>query len=297
MKIFINGKYYDEGNAAVSVFDHGLLYGDGVFEGLRIYNGKIFKLNEHVQRLYDSAKGIALNIPYSKKEICEILKDGVRVNGKDSPGQTGYIRAVVTRGTGDLGLDPDKCKKETVIVITGDIQLYPEEFYRKGISITSVSVRRNSVDSLDPRIKSLNYLNNILAKIEAKQSGAMEALMLNRDGYISECTADNIFIVKNGVLYTPDLTCGALAGITRSTVIEIAEREGIECCETQLAQYDLYNAHECFLTGSGAEIIPVVEADRRVIGNGAPGPLTERLGRAFSEFAESYEDHEGEFTL
>ncbi len=288
MKIFIDGSYFEKDQAVVSVFDHGLLYGDGVFEGLRIYNGRIFKLKEHVDRLYASAKALSLEIPYTRDEFSRILNDGVEINGKSGSGQSGYIRAVVTRGSGDLGLDPDKCVRASVIVITGDIQLYPEELYRSGISIASVSVRRNSVDSLDPRIKSLNYLNNILAKIEAKQSGAAEGLILNRDGFIAECTADNIFIVKDGVLCTPLLTCGALGGITRGAVLEVAEQEGISVLETVLAQYDLYTADECFLTGSGAEIIPVVTADRRAIGDGKVGPVTEKLRSAFKKYAESY---------
>jgi len=288
MKIFIDGSWYEKDEAKVSVFDHGFLYGDGVFEGLRIYNGKIFKLKEHVDRLYNSAKAINMDIPCSEEEFCEIMNEGVRVNGKNNPGSTGYIRAIVSRGAGDLGIDPANCTKPTVVIITADIQLYPEELYKKGISVASVSTRRNSVDSLDPRIKSLNYMNNILAKIEAKQSGAVEGVMLNRDGFIAECTADNIFIVKEGCLITPLLKCGALGGITRATVIDIAKQEGVPCCESVLAQYDLYTADECFLTGSGAEIIPVVEADKRVIGGGCPGEVTGKLRAAFKKFVESY---------
>jgi len=289
MKIYIDGEFYSKEDARVSVFDHGLLYGDGVFEGLRIYNGKIFRLQEHVDRLFASAKAITLDVGCMPDEFSALLKECVRQNGRDGRGATGYIRAVVTRGRGDLGLDPAKCAGSSIIIITGDIQLYPEEYYRKGIAVASVSVRRTTVDSLDPRIKTLNYLNNIMAKIEAKQSGAMEALILNREGFIAECTADNIFIVKGAALYTPALSCGALGGITRGTVIDLARAEGTPLYEGLLAQYDLYNCDECFLTGSGAEIIPVVKADGRVVGNGQPGVMTEKLRAKYRSYAESYD--------
>lgn len=288
MRIYIDGEFYSKEEAKISVFDHGLLYGDGVFEGIRIYNGTIFKLQEHVDRLYASAKAISLNISIGPDEFAALLKETVRQNGRDSAGKTGYMRVLVTRGFGDLGLDPAKCAKSSIVIICGDIQLYPEDYYRKGITVASVSTRRNSVDALDPRIKSLNYLNNIMAKIEAKQAGALEALILNRDGYIAECTADNVFIVKQGVMYTPELSCGALAGITRGTVIDLAGKTGITVHETRLAQYDLYTADECFLTGSGAEIIPVVKADGRIIGGGRPGEISTRLSAEYRRYAESY---------
>lgn len=290
MKIFIDGNFYSEKDASVSVFDHGLLYGDGIFEGLRIYNGTVFRAKEHVDRLFASAKAISLEIAYDRATFLELINESVKLNGRDAKGATGYIRVVITRGRGDLGLDPAKCQKSTVIIITADIQLYPQECYLKGISISSVSVRRNSIDTLDPRIKSLNYLNNILARIEAKQSGAVEALILNREGFIAECTADNVFLVKNGVLMTPLLSSGALAGITRDTVLFIAAEEKIKVRECMLSQYDLYTADECFLTGSGAEIIPVIAADGRTIGDGAPGSMTGRLRKAFQDYVDSYEN-------
>jgi branched-chain amino acid aminotransferase len=277
MKVYIDGKYFDREEARLSVFDHGLLYGDGVFEGIRIYGGKVFKLREHVARLYQSARAILLQIPMTEEEMEAAVVDAVRINEKES----GYIRLIVTRGEGPLGIDPGTCKKATVIIIVSDIQLYPEEYYRKGIEIITASTRRVPPECLDPRIKSLNYLNNILAKIEARQAGCFEAVMLNTGGFVAECTADNIFIVKDKMLLTPAAHQGALEGITRAVVIQAAQSLGIASIETTLAAYDLYNADECFLTGTGAEIVPVVKIDGRVIGNGAPGPVTERVIRSF----------------
>jgi branched-chain amino acid aminotransferase len=277
MKVYIDGKYFDREEARLSVFDHGLLYGDGVFEGIRIYGGKVFKLREHVARLYQSARAILLQIPMTEEEMEAAVVDAVRINEKES----GYIRLIVTRGEGPLGIDPGTCKKATVIIIVSDIQLYPEEYYRKGIEIITASTRRVPPECLDPRIKSLNYLNNILAKIEARQAGCFEAVMLNTGGFVAECTADNIFIVKDKMLLTPAAHQGALEGITRAVVIQAAQLLGIASIETTLAPYDLYNADECFLTGTGAEIVPVVKIDGRVIGNGAPGPVTERVIRSF----------------
>ena len=279
MKIYIDGKYYDKSNAKISVFDHGLLYGDGVFEGIRIYNGKVFKLKEHIQRLYDSAKAILLEIPMTMKEMEAAVEDAVKVNEK----KDGYIRLVVTRGEGSLGLDPALCKKATVIIIVDNIQLYPKEYYEKGIEVITVATRRIPSECLDPRIKSLNYLNNILAKIEAKQAGCLEAVMLNTQGFVAECSADNIFIVKNGGLLTPAAYHGALDGVTRQTVMELAEKMGIKTYEATLVQYDLYNTDECFMTGTGAEIMPVIKIDGRVIGNGRPGPITGKLINSFNE--------------
>ncbi len=279
MKIYINGEYYDRANAQVSVFDHGLLYGDGVFEGIRIYKGKVFKLKKHIERLYQSAKAIFLEVPI-KKELMEMaVLDAVKINAKEN----GYIRLIVTRGEGPLGIDPTQCKKTTLIIIVADIQLYPEEYYKKGIEIITASSRRISPDSLDPRIKSLNYLNNIMAKLEARQAGCLEAVMLNREGYVAECTGDNIFIVKNNELLTPAPYLGALDGITMKTVMEIAESLGIRTHETTLTHYDLYNADECFMTGTGAEIIPVIKIDGRVVGNGGPGRVTQSLIEGFKQ--------------
>ena len=281
MKIYIDGKYYDKSDAKVSVFDHGLLYGDGVFEGIRIYNSKVFRIKEHIERLYESAKAIILEIPMTKEEMKAAVEDAVKVNER----KDGYIRLVITRGEGSLGLDPASCKKATVIIIVSDIQLYPKEYYEKGIALVTVTSRRIPSECLDPRIKSLNYLNNIMAKLEAKQAGCLEAVMLNTQGFVAECTADNIFIVKEGRLLTPSVYHGALEGITRQTVMEIAEKIGIKSEETTLAPYDLYTADECFLTGTGAEIVPVVKIDGRVIGSGVPGKVTKILVENFKKYA------------
>ena len=281
MEIYIDGKYYDKADAKVSVFDHGLLYGDGVFEGIRIYNGKVFRIKEHIERLYESAKAIILEIPMTKEEMKAAVEDAVKVNER----KDGYIRLMVTRGEGSLGLDPASCKKATVIIIVSDIQLYPKEYYEKGIALVTVTSRRIPSECLDPRIKSLNYLNNIMAKLEAKQAGCLEAVMLNTQGFVAECTADNIFIVKEGRLLTPSVYHGALEGITRQTVMEIAEKIGIKSEETTLAPYDLYTADECFLTGTGAEIVPVVKIDGRVIGSGVPGKVTKILVENFKKYA------------
>jgi len=273
MKIFIDGKYYDERNAKISVFDHGLLYGDGIFEGIRAYHGCVFKLKEHIDRLFYSAKAILLQIPMSPAQITRATVETCRVNKI----RDGYIRLVVTRGVGTLGLNPRSCKRPSVIIIADKIQLYPPEFYQRGLDIVTVPTTRNLHNSLNPAIKSLNYLNNILAKIEANNAGVEEAVMLNAEGFVAECTGDNLFIVKNGALFTPPLSAGALYGITRQTVIELAEAAGLKVSEPNLTRYDLFNADECFLTGTGAEIVPVVKIDGRVIGTGKPGPVTRQL--------------------
>lgn len=273
MKVFIDGKYYDEGKAMVSVFDHGLLYGDGVFEGIRAYNGRVFKLKEHIDRLFYSAKAILLDIPMSHAELMKATVDTCRKNKL----RDAYIRLVVTRGVGTLGLNPRNCKKPVVIIIAGKIQVYPQELYAKGMDIVTVPTTRNLHSAVNPAIKSLNYLNNILAKIEANNAGVEEAVMLNSEGYVAECTADNLFIIKNGALFTPPLSAGALYGITRGTVMDLAAAEGMKVTEPNLTRYDLFNADECFLTGTGAEIMPVVKIDGRVIGNGKPGPWTKKL--------------------
>lgn len=283
MNIYIDGKYYDKENAKISVYDHGLLYGDGVFEGLRIYNAKVFKLQEHIDRLYDSANAILLPIPMTKGEMIKAVNETVQRNDK----QNGYIRLVITRGKGNLGLNPFNCDKASVIIIVDDIQLYPKTCYDDGIAIITASVRRVPPDSLDPKIKSLNYLNNIMAKIEAIQSGCLEALMLNREGYVAECTGDNIFYIKNRILVTPDSSHGALAGITRDTVVEAAQNLGLPIRMKPVTTYDLYTADECFLTGTAAELIPVVRIDGRTIGNGKPGPLTLDLKDAFLRIVSS----------
>jgi len=273
MKIFIDGQYHSERDAKVSVFDHGLLYGDGVFEGIRAYHGRVFKLKEHIDRLFCSAKAILLNIPMSHAALMKATIETCRKNKL----RDGYIRLVVTRGVGTLGLNPRTCKKPSVIIIADKIQLYPPEYYHRGLDIITVPTTRNLHSALNPAIKSLNYLNNILAKIEANNAGVEEAVMLNAEGFVAECTGDNLFIVKNHALFTPPLSAGALYGITRQTVIQLAEEAGLKISEPNLTRYDLFNADECFLTGTGAELIPVVKIDGRVIGTGKPGPLTRKL--------------------
>jgi branched-chain amino acid aminotransferase len=273
MKIFIDGKFCSERDAKVSVFDHGLLYGDGVFEGIRAYNGRVFKLKEHIDRLFTSAKAILLDIPMSHAAICKATVETIRANKlRDC-----YVRLIVTRGVGTLGLNPRSCKKPSVIIIAGKIQVYPKELYARGMEIVTVPTVRNLHSAVNPAIKSLNYLNNILAKIEANNAGVEEAVMLNAAGFVAECTADNLFIIKNRILFTPPLSAGALYGITRGTVMEIAESSGVKVLEANLTRYDLFNADECFLTGTGAEIMPVIKIDGRTIGSGTPGVLTAKL--------------------
>jgi len=273
MKIYIDGKYYDQKNAKISVFDHGLLYGDGIFEGIRAYNGRVFKLTEHIDRLFYSAKAILLKIPLSHGGIVRAVIETCRRNRI----RDGYIRLVVTRGAGTLGLNPNRCKNPSIIVIADKIQLYPAELYERGMEIITVPTTRNLHSALNPAIKSLNYLNNILAKIEANNAGCEEAIMLNAEGFVSECTGDNIVIVKAGQMLTPPLSAGALYGITRGVVLELAREEGLTVAEPNLTRYDLFNADECFLTGTGTELIPIVKIDGRVIGAGKPGPITRRL--------------------
>jgi branched-chain amino acid aminotransferase len=285
LKIYISGKLYDKEDAKISVYDHGLLYGDGVFEGLRSYNGRVFRLEQHLDRLWDSAKAIWLEIPMTKAALAQAVNDTVKVNGI----QDGYIRLVVTRGAGTLGLDPNRTADPQVIVIADRISLYPEEFYRKGLEIVTVSVMRNHPAALSPRIKSLNYLNNILAKIEGLKAGCVEALMLNVKGEVAECTGDNIFLVRHGRLATPSVEAGILEGVTREAVIELARAGGLEVREMPLTKHDVYIADECFLTGTAAEVIPVVKVDDRRIGDGQPGPLTRDLMERFHALAR----HEG----
>ncbi len=273
MKIYIDGKFYNENNAKISVFDHGLLYGDGVFEGIRAYNGRVFKLKEHIDRLFYSAKAILLKVPLGHADMMAAVLETCRRNQI----RDGYIRLVITRGPGGLGLNPNKCKQPSVFIIADKIQLYPPEMYEQGLEIITVPTVRNLHSAVNPAIKSLNYLNNILAKIEANNAGCEEAIMLNAEGYVAECTGDNLFIVKAGQLLTPPLSAGALYGITRATVIEMAEEASLAVSEPNLTRYDLFNADECFLTGTGAELIPVIKIDGRFIGNGQPGPITRSL--------------------
>jgi len=277
MKIYLNGDLVAKEDAKISVFDHGLLYGDGVFEGIRLYSGCIFKLEEHLERLEFSAKAILLDLPLDREQLRKAVCDTCRANNLEN----GYVRLVVTRGPGHLGLTPDGCGPGNVIIIADNIQLYPEELYEKGLKIISVPTRRINASALPPAIKSLNYLNNILAKIEAKKVGFQEALMLNDKGEIAECTGDNVFMISKGVLYTPPLDAGSLRGITRGAVIDLAAELNLPCREQALTRYDLWTAEECFLTGTAAEVIPCVEVDHRKIGDGAPGSTTRRLIELF----------------
>ncbi|MCM8761345.1 MAG: branched-chain-amino-acid transaminase [Candidatus Omnitrophica bacterium] len=279
LKIYLDGKLVEKHEAAVSVFDHGLLYGDGVFEGIRTYDSLVFRLKEHIDRLYKSADAIQLKIPLTKMEMMEAVIMTLKANRLTDA----YIRLVVTRWGGDLGLDPRKCKRPTIFIITDKIALYPKEFYEKGLAIVTATTKRNLPQALDPRIKSLNYLNNILAKIDAIESGAEEAIMLTNDDYVAECTGDNIFIVKDGELLTPPPDVGALEGITRDAVIGIARRNGIPFKEKMLRMEDVYAADEVFLTGTAAEIIPVVAIDGRKIGAGEPGAITLKLRNEFKK--------------
>ena len=276
-KIYINGEFFDKDEAKISVYDHGLLYGDGVFEGIRIYAGKAFKLREHINRLYESARAIKLEIPMSPEQMATAINETISLNKKHE----GYIRPVVTRGEGSLGIDPHKCRKPQVIIIVDDIKLYPPELYETGMAIATVSTIRNHPNALNPRIKSLNYLNNILARLEADACDCPEALMLNHKGEIAECSADNIFLVKSGILKTPPPDAGILAGVTRDTVMELATASRIEVKECALTRHDVYAADECFLTGTGAEIVPVTKCDGRSIGAGKPGPITRQLRDAY----------------
>ncbi len=283
LQIYINGQYFDKENAKISVYDHGLLYGDGVFEGIRSYAGKVFRLKEHVDRLWVSAKAILLTIPISKEALARAIEETLKLNGIED----GYIRVVVTRGSGTLGLDPNKCSDPQVIVIADRISLYPDEIYENGLEIITVSTMRNHPAALSPRIKSLNYLNNILAKIEGLQAGCIEALMLNHKGEVAECTGDNIFLVRDGRVLTPPNEAGILEGITREAVIGLLAEKGIAVEQVPLTKHDVYIANECFLTGTAAEVVPVVKVDSRPIGDGIPGPLTKDLLERFHKLTRS----------
>jgi branched-chain amino acid aminotransferase len=283
LQIYISGKYYDKDDAKISVYDHGLLYGDGIFEGLRSYGGKVFRLQEHLVRLYESAKAIWLTIPISIEEMTKAVNETLKVNNLSDA----YIRLVVTRGAGSLGLDPNRTSNPQVIIIADKITLYPPEFYEKGLDIITASTIRNHPAALSPRIKSLNYLNNILAKIEGLRAGCIEALMLNSKGEVAECTGDNIFLVRRKELLTPPIDAGILEGVTREAVIEAARSAGLTVREIPLTRHDVYVADEVFLTGTAAEVIPVVKIDNRTIGNGEPGPVTRDLMKRFRELVRS----------
>jgi len=285
-KIWLNGKLVDRKDAKVTVFDHGLLYGDGVFEGIRAYAGRVFELGAHITRLYESAKAIRLAISMTEAELADAVTETVAANGIAD----GYVRLVVTRGVGTLGLNPFVCQGSCIIIIADSIQLYPEELYEKGMKVISAATVRNHPLAIPPQAKTLNYLNNILAKIEALDSGAPEAIMYNHEGYVAEASADNILIVKGGVIYSPPPEAGALPGITRGIVIELAKQENIRVVEKNLTRFDLYVADEFFLTGTGAEIIGIVEIDKRVVGDGKPGPITNLLRRRFFDYAHGKEE-------
>ncbi len=279
--IYIDGGWYGQNDGKISVYDHGLLYGDGLFEGIRIYSGKIFKLEAHLDRLFQGAGVLLIDVPMPRKEVASMLEEGTHRFCEDSGLTNGYIRLIVTRGKGDLGLDPRKCPTASVIAIFDTIELYPKELYERGIPVITAATRRLESTVFDPRIKTLNYLNNIFAKQEAVRAGCLEAVMLNGAGYVTECTADNIFVVSGGVLKTPAPHLGILEGITRRTVLELAAAAGLQTEEAVLTRFDLYTADECFITGSGAELMPVTSIDGRSIGNGKPGPVTGRLTAAF----------------
>jgi branched-chain amino acid aminotransferase len=279
MIVYLDGEYVDSKQAKVSVFDHGLLYGDGIFEGIRLYSGNVFRLAEHLERLEYSAKAILLDLPLTRAQLVEATCETCRRNGLTD----GYIRLVVTRGVGDLGLAPWLCAKPTVFIIASTIQLYPAEHYEKGLAIVTVPTRRINPSALPPTVKSLNYLNNILGKIEARQAGALEAIMLNDQGYVAECTADNLFIVHKGTVLTPSAAQGALKGITREAMFDIAGELGVPIREQNLTRYDVWCADECFITGTAAELMPVTKLDGRVIGDGRPGAVTQRLLAAFRQ--------------
>jgi branched-chain amino acid aminotransferase len=277
MEIYIDGEWYPRAAAKVSVFDHGLLYGDGVFEGIRVYNRRIFRLAAHIDRLYASARALALAIPLAAGELSAVVREAVRRNRRDDA----YIRLVVTRGAGELGIDPLSCPRPSIIVIVGEVHLYPAQLYHTGIKAITSPTRQVSHEAVDPRVKSLNYLKNVLAKIDAQRAGAQEAILLNSAGFIAECAGDNLFLVRQARLATPSPQDGALEGITRGAILQLATEAGIEAREVRLTRYDVYTADECFLTGTGAEIMPVTEVDGRSIGDGTVGPITQRLRAAF----------------
>lgn len=277
MKIWMDGALVDKADAKVSVFDHGLLYGDGVFEGIRFYNGRVFRLDEHIKRLYESAKAILLEIVQTPEEMIEATLETIRANGLTD----GYIRLVVTRGVGDLGINPFLCETSSTVIIASAIKLYPQEHYENGLKLITCATRRPTHGALSPQVKSLNYLNNVMAKVEAIRAGALEGLVLNETGVVAECTGDNIFIIKNGEVFSPPISDGALDGITRQAVIDLCKQEGIPYRDRSLTRHDIFTADECLLTGTAAEVIPVIDLDGRQIGGGTPGPVTQTLLAAF----------------
>lgn len=281
--IFLDGQLVPESAAKISVFDHGLLYGDGVFEGIRFYNGRVFRLEQHTRRLFDSAKSILLTVPYSFEEVMRATCDTIKANGLTD----GYIRTVVTRGTGPMGLSPYKCPKASMFIIATSIQLYSEAAYQNGLTMATVATRRPRHDILPPLVKSLNYLNNVLAKVEAIQAGAEEGLMLNDQGLVAECTGDNVFVVRDGAVNTPPLSAGALDGITRGVVIEICQELGLPITERDMTRHEIFTADECFLTGTAAEVIAAVKLDQRIIGDGKPGVVTQRIIKRFRELTQT----------
>jgi len=281
LKIWLDGKLVDEKDAKISVFDHGLLYGDGVFEGIRVYNSRVFELEAHIRRLYDSAKAIRLEVPMSRSKLISAVEQTVEANGVID----GYIRLLVTRGVGTLGLNPFICENSRLIIIADSIQLYPEELYEKGMKVISATTVRNHPLAIPPQVKSLNYLNNILAKIEALDYEVPEAIMYNHEGYVAEATGDNVFIVRDGVIYTPPAEAGSLEGVTQGVVIRLAKEENLEVVEKNLTRFDLYVCDEFFLTGTAAEVIGIVEIDGRGIGDGKPGPITKLLRKKFFKYA------------
>jgi branched-chain amino acid aminotransferase len=283
MNIYIDGEFFDEQSAKVSVFDHGLLYGDGIFEGIRFYNGRVFRLNEHINRLYDSAKAILLEISLSRQEMTRAVVETIRENGL----RDGYVRLDVTRGAGGLGLNPYLCERCSVIIIASTIQLYPDEKHEVGLTMVTCATRRPAPAALSPQVKSLNYLNNVMAKVEAIQGGGEEGIMLNEQGYVAECTGDNVFIVKNGIITTPPVSAGALDGITRRVAIEISKELGFPLVEALIGRYDIFTADECFLTGTAAEVIAAIKLDGREIGDGKPGSVTQKFIARFRELANS----------
>ncbi len=289
MKVWLNGQLVDKSKAKITVMDHGTLYGDGVFEGIRAYNGSIFQCQAHIDRLFDSARAIRLAIPYTKQELINAMAEALEANGVSD----GYIRLVVTRGEGTLGLSPNKCQAPNTFIIADQIALYPEQMYRDGLAVIIAKTVRTAPSMLKPSVKSLNYLNNIMAKIEAIDAGVIEAIMLNDQGNVAECTGDNIFIVVDGKLVTPSTSAGILAGITRAVVLELGERLGLSPVERDMTREDVYAADECFLTGTAAEVIPVTKVDGKTIGSGSPGPATLKLLAAFREFIASGEQLQG----
>ncbi len=282
-KIWLDGELVDKADAKISVFDHGLLYGDGIFEGIRMYNGRVFRLEEHIDRLFDSAKAVLLDLPWTHEEICQATVDTIKANEL----RDGYVRLVITRGTGGLGLNPYLCEKPSMFIIAASIKLYPEDNYTNGLELITCSTRRPTPASLSPQVKSLNYLNNVMAKIECIQAGVMEGIMLNEQGLVAECTGDNVFIVKKGTVYTPPISDGSLDGITRQVIFQLCSELGISIKEQSMSRYDIYTADEAFLTGTAAEVIPFIKLDQRLIGNGKPGPTSIKLIAAFRKLANS----------